>query len=537
MRYQIKMADGAASASVSQQIGRYDVVGRLATGGMAEILLGRIVGPSGFERPVVIKRILPHLVESKGFVEMFVDEARIVAGIRHPNVVHVQELGQHDDALYLVMEYLEGESLGGVLRRVSDRGDVVAPAIAAVVIADACAGLHAAHELTDKEGHPQNLVHRDVSPQNLFITYGGQVKVIDFGIATAADRIARTEVGQIKGKSAYMSPEQCIGAQLDRRSDVFALGIVLFELATTRRLFARDNQMLTFKAICEEPIPAIRDLLPDFPQGIDAVCRRALARDPAKRYSTARAMRRELMAAMRELALDGEPDEAVAELMEDLFAERRDEKRDLLEQVQLGTAIAHIPDAETDVGVTIPVAQMTAAASPRGMVGEPAARQRSRGWIMAAALVVGALASVMLIRPWTQAPAEPSTAPVATGTAPTMVELTIGSDPPGATARIDGQIVGVTPTAATLQVDSSPSQLELTKNGFEPHAMTVTPDANQRLVVTLRPLAPVPAAASAAPSATAGAVPPPAPQLLPQPKLLPDTPPSSADDDGFHRFD
>ncbi len=183
---------------------------------------------------------------------MFVDEARIVAGIRHPNVVAVQELAHEGDELFLVMEYLEGESVGGVARRLVTRGESLRRSLAAFVIAEACAGLHAAHELVDDEGLPRDLVHRDVSPQNVFVTYSGQVKVLDFGVAKAANRNTQTEAGQVKGKFAYMSPEQCLGKPLDRRSDIFGLGIVLWELSTGRRLFKRGSEHLTFKAKGEE---------------------------------------------------------------------------------------------------------------------------------------------------------------------------------------------------------------------------------------------------------------------------------------------
>ena len=180
---------GAAESHATERVGRYEVAGRLATGGMAEILLGRLVGPSGFERPLVIKRILPHLAEQQSFVSMFLDEARLAAQIRHPNVVSVSELGQEGDDLYLVMEYLEGENAAGLIRRSMVTGKNTDFALCAYIVAEACAGLHAAHELTDPDGNPLRLVHRDVSPQNIFVTYGGAVKVLDFGIAKAADRI------------------------------------------------------------------------------------------------------------------------------------------------------------------------------------------------------------------------------------------------------------------------------------------------------------------------------------------------------------
>src|SRR5579859_5578064 len=215
----------ATSAQIPRRIGRYDVVGLLAIGGMAEVFLGRIQGPNGFQRPVVIKRILPHLSRQKPFVDMFVDEARIVARLHHPNIVQVFEHGCCDGELFLAMEYLEGESLAGVLRRAKVRGTRIAYEVAAHIVAGACAGLHAAHELADPDGVPCELVHRDVSPQNILVTYGGHVKVLDFGVAKVRDRAAaRTEAGQLKGKFAYMAPEQTDNRPIDRRADIFSIG-------------------------------------------------------------------------------------------------------------------------------------------------------------------------------------------------------------------------------------------------------------------------------------------------------------------------
>src|SRR5262245_24036371 len=203
-----------------QSVGSFEIVGHLATGGMAEILLGRASGPSGFERIAVIKRVLPHLASEPRFAQMFLDEARIAALIRHPNVVQIHELACEGDQLFIVMEYLEGESVAGLLRRLIAQQTRLPPALAAHIVAEACCGLHAAHELVDHSGRPLGVVHRDVSPQNIFVTYDGAVKVLDFGIAVARDRVTKTETGQLKGKFEYMAPEQCLGKALDRRADL-----------------------------------------------------------------------------------------------------------------------------------------------------------------------------------------------------------------------------------------------------------------------------------------------------------------------------
>jgi len=270
---------------VPERIGRHEVLAFLANGGMSEIFLGR--EPSG--QPVVIKRILPHLTRQRGFVTMFLDEARIGSLLHHPNVVEVHELGQVGHDLFMVMELLEGESAAGLVRRLISRRERLGYGLAAHLVAEACAGLQAAHELRDEHGQPLGLVHRDVSPQNVFVTYGGVVKVLDFGIATATHRLTHTATGQLKGKFAYMSPEQCRGEKLDARSDIFSMGVVLHELLTQRRLFARANELLVLKAVCEDPLPRPSRDEPDCPPFLEDICLRALARDPAQRFASARA--------------------------------------------------------------------------------------------------------------------------------------------------------------------------------------------------------------------------------------------------------
>src|SRR6476469_4390234 len=270
----------ARAAPLPSRIGRHSVVGYIATGGMAELFLAK--EPTG--RPVVIKRILPHLARQTSFVSMFIDEARIGSRAKHPNLVEVHELGQVGTDLFLVMEYLVGENLAGLVRRLTRRQERMAYGLCAYIIAEVCDGLHAAHELTDEAGNPLQLVHRDVSPQNVFVTYGGDVKLLDFGVATAAQRLTQTASGELKGKYAYMSPEQCKGEPLDRRSDIFSLGIVFYELTTLRRLFKRSNELQVMRAITEEPIPRPTRERPDYPPCLEQVLMRSLARDREERY-------------------------------------------------------------------------------------------------------------------------------------------------------------------------------------------------------------------------------------------------------------
>jgi eukaryotic-like serine/threonine-protein kinase len=483
-------------------MGRYEIVGHLATGGMAEILLGKLVGPSGFERPVVVKRILPHLARLDEFVGMFVDEARIVAGIRHPNVVQVHELAHEGGELFLAMEYLEGESLGGLLRRLVTRRQNLDRVLGGFVIAEACAGLHAAHELTDEDGMPRDLVHRDVSPQNVFVTYDGQIKLLDFGIAKAANRSTRTEAGRVKGKFAYMSPEQCLGKPLDRRSDIFALGILLWELSTGRQLFKRASEHLTFKAICEERIVPPSEIVPDHPPELEAIMMRALARRRDDRYASALELRRDLLAWARKSGLSEVPEEGLAELMRHLFAERIEEKQEMLRRFRVGSAPTNIPVAEPDEDVELPsmiedVSTIHSAADVHERPG------RKRRWVapFAAAFVAAGIAVAILTRAslsqQRSAPvvaAAPVASVVSTAAPPPSVQpatelaevvLRIETTPSAARVILDGQDQGVTPLELSLPRSDTAVSFELRRAGFLPRRERVTPSMSQRLVLPL----------------------------------------------------
>jgi serine/threonine-protein kinase len=382
----------------ASRIDRFEIYGVLAAGGMAEILLGRVVGPSGFERPLVLKRILPHLARDASFIRMFLDEARTVARIRHRNVVHVQELGQDGDNFFLVMEYLEGESANGLMLRAIERGTTLDHALAAYLVAEAAAGLHAAHELVDDEGAPLNVVHRDVSPHNVFVTYDGQVKVIDFGIARTSDSLAaRTETGCVKGKFEYMSPEQCRGERLTRQTDVFSLGIVLYELTTGRRLFKREGPLAVFKAICSIPVTPPSRIVANYPRELEAVCLRALARDPKERYATAADFRRDLLAFARSIKPDADCADELAAVMRELFAERITAKTRTLQAMREGRAVEHVPSGEPGFTVQMPTVPLDPGYTETASVSEIAhavSRERRRTAVAVGAAVLAATALV-----------------------------------------------------------------------------------------------------------------------------------------------
>ena len=275
-------------ASTPSRLGRYELLARLATGGMGEIFLARLEGAAGFEKLFVVKRILPHLADDARFRGMLIAEARIASKMSHANICHVYELGETDGQLYIVMEYLEGLTMLPLLRRHSKEAKPLDFGFVGGVIQQSTDALHYAHELRDRDGEYMGIVHRDVTPSNIFLTDAGVAKLLDFGIAKVKDASANTQTGAVKGKYAYMAPEQLRGAQVDRRADVFALGIVAYEMLALRRLFQRKTDYLTFRAVMEQPVPDVRRYRPDVPDALADVLNRALDRDPDRRFATAR---------------------------------------------------------------------------------------------------------------------------------------------------------------------------------------------------------------------------------------------------------
>jgi len=302
--------------------GKYELISRLAAGGMAEIFLARASGMLGFQKLVVIKRILPHLAQRNDFIQMFLDEARIATTLNHANIVATHEVGVHGKNYFMVMEYLPGEDVRGIVRRLGRGDGARLPLEHALNIAVAvAAGLHYAHEKRDRDGKPLDIVHRDVTPQNVIVTWDGAVKLLDFGIAKASNRINETRSGSFKGKVPYMSPEQCRGEPLDRRSDIFSLGILMHEMTLCRRLFRGETDFQILKQIAEGPIPRPRDIDGDYDVRLQAIVMRALERDPARRFGTAR----ELQQALEELAHDMRlrlSPLSLADYMQALFADK-----------------------------------------------------------------------------------------------------------------------------------------------------------------------------------------------------------------------
>ncbi|MBI3182519.1 MAG: serine/threonine protein kinase [Myxococcales bacterium] len=290
----LKAAGPPQTGDTIQRYGQYYLVRKLAEGGMAEIFLAKQVGAEGFERNVVVKRMLRHLSQVPDFVGMFLDEARLAARLAHQNIVQINDLGLVDGCYFLCMEYLPGEDFATILRLVGRRKERLPLNIALHIVTQAARGLHFAHEFVDEAGKPLNVVHRDVSPSNIFVTYEGQVKVLDFGIAKAETRITNTTAGVVKGKYLYMSPEQARSAPVDRRADVFALGITLYEAITGVRPYARDNDLAILNAVLECEYEPVRKVRPDTPAEVEQIIHKAMAPRTAERYQTAAELAAEL---------------------------------------------------------------------------------------------------------------------------------------------------------------------------------------------------------------------------------------------------
>jgi len=292
---------GLRLPTAGEQFDKYTLLAKLATGGMAELFVAELSGAAGFSKKVVIKRILPHVAHDEHFTRMFLDEAMTCAQINHPNVCQVFELCESQGTHFLVLEHLEGATVGELIRRSLVSEQQLNMLLAGGIVVQACDGLHAAHEQVDEEGRSSNLVHRDVSPGNLFVTVDGIVKVLDFGIAKARWMSRKTKTGTLLGKCEYMSPEQARGGvTLDRRSDIFSLGIIAWELVCGKRLFRRESEYETLRAVLRAPIERPRSLRPSVPPALDEAIMRALERDPGDRYRTAYEFRQAISSALRD---------------------------------------------------------------------------------------------------------------------------------------------------------------------------------------------------------------------------------------------
>jgi serine/threonine-protein kinase len=431
----------------STQLGRYALFDQIAEGGMATVHLGRLIGPVGFSKIVAIKQMHESAARNPDFVAMFLDEARLSGRVQHPNVVATYDVIAKGGEAFLVMEYVHGESLAALLRAARKREQRLAPAVAVHILCDVLSGLHAAHEATDEFSEPLRIVHRDVSPQNIMVGVDGVARVLDFGIAKAAGRMQETQTGQLKGKIGYMAPEQLLGRPLDRRVDIFAAGIVLWETISGRKMFDADNSGQLMYQVLEFDIPPLSTLA-DVPLALSRAVERATARDPNERFATAREFARELERSTA-LVSAREIGEWVSELCGEAL-DRRAEQVRAIESAPVTSSSAIV----TRGGLGLPtdedsyrrasgdaLTEPAAAADPvtaETQIALPRSRSRSRliGGLLAAGLTLSVLAFVAL-----HSGSAPQPTPAQANGATSVATPTLAPAPPS--------IVAVTSTGQT----------------------------------------------------------------------------------------
>jgi serine/threonine protein kinase len=519
---------------MSIPFGRYELLKKLAAGGMGQVFLARRKGV-GFEKLVVLKRILPHLVEDEEFFTMFLDEARLTARLNHPNIAQIfdveAEAGQH----LVVMEYVAGEDVRRLEKKARQSGSKIPLGAILRIIADASAGLDYAHKARDEQGNPMGLVHRDISPQNVLVGFDGGVKLIDFGVAKAAGRAQHTTTGVLKGKFPYMSPEQAEGEELDGRSDIFALGIVMWELLCDKRLFKGDNDMMSQRLVKQCQVPPPSSIDKKLPKQLDAIVLKALAKNRDDRYEDANALR----LAIEEYVMATSTPASSAHLaayMQKLYAEQIERQRDPANLDELGPdsnlegfsggpmatpapgrSRSRSQPSGTRSGVkTGGAAQMsqdafdaagpTVKARTRSQAGEAKSSVAAPLIIAALALALGGVgvwAYLTQIKPPQAAvqppvpevkppPVKPVEAAPAGGgeTPPPVVQpaqlaFRVQSEPPGAEVEYGGRRLGLTPLEVLLLRSELPAVLKVSRDGFEPQSTTVTEDSGPQLSLQL----------------------------------------------------
>lgn len=488
-------SNASDSETLPRQFGKYTLLRRLAAGGMAELFLALQRSVAGFEKLIVIKRILPSMTQDQGFVEMLLHEARIAATLSHPNIVQIFDVGQIDGVYFIAMEHIHGEDIRGVVRAMKKNNVSDFPLEHALtVVLGVCAGLAYAHEKRNLDGVTLDIVHRDISPQNIVVTFTGDVKIVDFGIAKSDIQGASedTHSGQIKGKVAYMSPEQAAGQHVDWRSDIFAAGVMLFELTTGRRLFKGGSEFETLKLICDREYPRPSEVRPGYPLALERIVMRALAKKREERYQSAREMQGDLEAFIREERIAAST-VSLTRWMQSLFADKLAQQKEALQDVkQLADVIAK--QSETTGHFDATVSGVTAAGASPSMLpataNKPASRSRTGLYALLATVVLGAAgASFMYLKHQSDVREQEAAAAKArqeadkAKVAPAEVEqrgsLKIDTKPDGCSVWINGDLQrDLTPTTIEGLPLGRELDLKLTKEGLEAYREKVTLSAD-----------------------------------------------------------
>jgi len=476
------------SIQPGEKFGDYVILRKLASGGMAEIYLARKAGEAGFFKPLAIKIILPHLAENKRFVDMFLDEARIAVSLQHANIVQVLDLGQIENNYYIVMEFAHGMDLQRVVQKTRKSGRLLPLPYAAKIVSQIAEGLYYAHTKTDQFGRPLEIIHRDISPHNILLTFEGLAKLLDFGVAKTRATVKQEEEGVLKGKFSYMSPEQIRGLPLDARSDIFSLGIVLWEICAGVSLFRESSELLTMEAILHRPVQRPRELRGDMPPDLEAIILKALAKRTVDRFENAYEMHRALENYLNRSGWNVTTQHLSA-FMQKLFPEDYqeihqflEEERRLLELAGKSSKESFVPwepyqkEAEED-DQPLPEYVPQASEEENGSSAPPAKDKRKSLFaplltILAAVLVL-LLTAFFIYRSGAFSSTEHPSAPAAaTG------RLEVNSDPPGAHLFINGQEMGVTPVVLKELPLERELTLRLEKEGytvfFQPIILTRT---------------------------------------------------------------
>jgi serine/threonine-protein kinase len=468
------------------RFGKYTLIRKLATGGMAELFLAIQKSVAGFEKLLVIKRILPSMNQDRAFVEMLLHEARIAATLSHPNIVQIFDVGQHDNQYFIAMEHVHGEDLRSIVRQMKKKDVLEFPLEHALaIVLGMCAGLSYAHEKHELDGSALNIVHRDISPQNVVVTFSGDVKIVDFGIAKSDTRIGeQTKSGKLKGKVPYMSPEQARGESIDARSDVFSAGVMLFELTTGRRLFKGASEYETLRLICERDYPRPSDVRSDYPPDLEPIVMKALAKDANDRFQSAREMQAELEAFVRrhQIAVSHI---ALNQFMQGLFEDKLAMQKEALLQGKQLADIIEMQHAMTDVNdgdaserhATSTQSMPAAARTLTDIAANTYGKRRGVAiGVIAAVLTMGAVAGglgYLLVQKKNIADSTRTTA-----TPPAAVvrgSLALESNPPGASIWINGDLRSEVTPATIAQLPTGVAlDVKLTMDGFEHARESVT---------------------------------------------------------------
>ena len=492
----------ATRGDVPTTVGAYRILAPLGRGGMSHVFLALQRKHPSFNKLLVVKVLRPDLAMEAEFLSMFMNEARVAAQLNHPNVIQTYEVGEHEQVPYIAMEYLEGSSFATLLKRAGTTG--VPLAVQLKILTDMLTGLHYAHEALDLSGQALALVHRDISPENVYVTFGGVSKVLDFGIAKVIDSMTLTRSGTIKGKMGYMAPEQLRGESIDRRADVFAAGVMLWETLAGRRLVQRgDSEPAVIHRRVMGSEPRVTEVNAGAPSGLVAICEKAMALSPKDRFQTADEMR-EALQKFRKVHADADTRE-VSALIENLLADERSKLRRIIEdRIKDDAPPASLSDvgqsgvrATTDSGDTLRLSS--------GLNTPARARLRSRALALAAGVFVLLCVGAFVLYRLQQGGAVPPAPSSVAAQRPAEVNVLVSVSPVRAAVLVDGEAVPNPWQAHVVRSDGA-HRITASADGYKGEERVVSFDSDQTLVMELAPLPPPPGAAPPLPSASPPAI-------------------------------